>query len=211
MELISLDTSFHGDADLIANIRNSTAYVTTVGKEYDRLTGVAMKALQLPNGTQNIDLRNISDTLFVRSRYNFPIQLTPTELEAIFQQDHLSHVYLLRNSSEFAQKSVNTLFNIISGNMKRSTQNDTNAPRFVLLSGHDTSILAILEGLFHIRVDKNPDYASTLEFLLWGRDDGDDGLVTVLWNGRRLTDSICGSATQNGVCKVQDFFNLVST
>jgi len=97
--------------------------------------------------------------------------------------------------SEILRLGMGRLMHFIVKRMEetatRSPNEETEAPKFYLLSGHDSTIMPLLAAL-GVEIDHWPHYLSNLVFELWQRPNGQH-YVQVLYNRQPINmDNVCG-------------------
>ncbi|HBM16097.1 MAG TPA: acid phosphatase [Lentisphaeria bacterium] len=129
------------------------------------------------------DLQNIGDNLNVRDRNGVPFPNGLTEQEAktiIYLSDWLQ-------AQQFKPKEVGNFFGSeflvkLRDDMQKAI-NNSQQYKYILYSGHDSSILPVLSAL-GVPLNLNPPYASHIDFELY--KDGNYYCVQVLFNGKNL-------------------------
>jgi ubiquitin-like domain-containing CTD phosphatase 1 len=119
--------------------------------------------------------------------------------------------FAMANDAEYSRLAMGPLWAEIMDNVDRVIDNQSDAPRLALFSGHDTTIIGLLASLSKVYDGSWPPYASQLlleihEIDLDGRKD--KALYTteygfrLIYNGQVLTDQVEGCPPDAHMCDV---------
>jgi len=150
------------------------------------------------------DLLNIGDNLNVRERNGVPFPKGLSDEEAktiIYLSDWLQ-------AQQFKPKQIGNFFGneflVKLRDDMQKTINNTQQYKYILYSGHDSSILPVMSAL-GVPLDLNPPYASHIDFELYREDNS--YYVQVLFNG----NSIVLPGEDMSKCSFEDFSKIVET
>ena len=148
------------------------------------------------------DLFNIGDNLNVRERNGVPFP------KGLSDEDAKTIIYLSDwlQAQQFKPKQIGNFFgNEFLVKLREDMQkaiNNTQQYKYILYSGHDSSILPVMSAL-GVPLDLNPPYASHIDFELY-RDDN-SYYVQVLFNG----NSVVLSGEDMSKCSFENFIKVV--
>ncbi|XP_074034500.1 lysosomal acid phosphatase-like [Leptinotarsa decemlineata] len=152
----------------------------------------------------------IYDILFIESTYN----LTLPEWTQTVSFDKLKSVYftywrLYTANLEMSRLRAGPLIDLIATKFEDVIKNVTDTPKFLMLSGHDITIMSVLSSL-KLLEDSAPEYASALIFEL--RSSENQGqFVNILYKNQTYNEKVVKLRLNEREfnCKWEDFRTTV--
>jgi acid phosphatase len=193
---------------------NASSYITLLNKYVFSRDDWKQKTAQLQpqfarwsdlTGIQINDLTQligIGDTLYIEQLYNvpFPAGMTTDEAKTIIDAGRWAFTteYLPPEIGDAVGKNA---LNLIYDYINQFTQQKSKV-KFVLLSAHDSTILAVLSAM-HTPALQPPHYASDLNFSVY--QAGQTYTVKVTYNGQPISIPACGETA----CSASQFGKMV--
>ncbi len=151
------------------------------------------------------DLIKIADTLYVYQNHGV---LIPEEVLSQDDVDHIIRIGLWAHAVKYAPKEIGGTFgsNLLSTITKYMQQANRRAPsklKYVLLSGHDSSILSVLSAM-QAPLNENPRYASDLNFSMY-ESENKQRFIVVSLNDQPVSIPHCSGSS----CSVEQFSELL--
>ncbi|HMT02674.1 MAG TPA: histidine phosphatase family protein [Burkholderiales bacterium] len=149
---------------------------------WNKATGFNIKDLQ--------DIITLGDNLHIRKLHGVPLPKNIDEVEAqeIMALANWAMVTIYK-SYPVALIARGKLLNVIVDYLQHAINDDSNPLKYVLFSGHDTTILALLSSL-HAPALQVPSYASDLKFILFKKDNK-AYYINISLNGKRIKIPSC--------------------
>lgn len=163
-------------------------------KKWNEITGFTLSNFK--------ELNKLADNLYIRKLNNFPLPEDMQDSDA----DKIIFVSRFEIINKFKQKDVNRTLGIkflkkIRNYLALVIENKTSL-KYVLLSGHDTSIMSIMNAL-QLPVDTIPIYAARLNFSLMKSEK--KYYVKINYNDKPLHIPVC----QNNSCTLAQFDKII--
>ncbi len=175
--------------------KKKTAELQPQFAHWSQLTGVKI--------TQLSQLISLGDTLFIRQLYHLPLPtgMTETDERAILEAHHWAFSAIFKTPAlrQFGQP----LLAVIAAYFKQASQHQ-NKLKFVLFSGHDTTIMSLMSAM-EAPLETPPPYASDLSFAVFETATGET-LVKLSLNGNPLRIPAC----QGTICTLSQFEALIN-
>lgn len=157
------------------------------------------------------DLAHIGDALFIRKQMQktLPDGITHREIDDLYHELR----YVIAATIEQRELGAIAAYELVTDIYQKMTlvsTKDSKAKKFVLYSGHDVTLLALLSAL-GAPLKKNPPYASKLSILLFEQDDDNKSSnynyhIKLAFNNQPISLSSC---KQKFSCSLTEFEHIV--
>jgi hypothetical protein len=202
------DTAFliDMDSDEIAQVVSNHVYTRADWKEkskqlepkfarWSELTGLPVESLE--------DVLYIADTLNTYLAHDVPLPegLSKQEAQEIIEAGQWTHATLFKPQPMGQITGKRALQNIVEY-LQHAVEHKTKT-KFVLLSAHDVTLLAVMSAL-HVPLESSPPYASDLNFSLYESDSGAYS-ISIMYNNKPVNIPGC----QRNVCDWNEFLKSI--
>lgn len=150
------------------------------------------------------DVSKLADTLFVFQTHHiaFPNELNPQDAKEIIETGRWAFATMFK-APEVGKLMGHALLEEILSQLEKATHNNQEL-KFVLLSGHDSNILALLSAL-EAPLDMPPRYASNLNFSLFEAGHG-NYYIKINFNQEPVNIPACHGT----VCSLEQLKSLLN-
>lgn len=176
------------------DIRTSEEWITTTNQYAQKMKRWS-EILEVPFNDL-YDLDAIGDTLFIQKISHFPLppKLSETETDEIIDLGEWVYVTVFNNKKISKILGLNILTSI-QNYFKIAASHQTKL-KYVLLSGHDINISALL-ALLEVPTPETPPYASDLNFSLYEKTNGETYIVVTFNDVVQIIPSCKTNCTLN--------------
>lgn len=162
-------------------------------QRWSKATGVEIKEIQ-----QLISLGNIL-YIYQLKGIALPASLTKKDISQIMEAGNWAFCYSFKHES-IAKAMGKPLLNLIVENLNKASP--SNELKYMLLSGHDSSILALMSAM-GVPLEEAPNYAANVNFAVYEKNK-DKRYVVVSYNDKSLTLPSC----QGTQCELEELSKL---
>ena len=179
-----------------ADWNDKSAQLAPKYTHWNQLTGLDIKTLR--------DVIIIGDTLTTYLAHNIPLPegLSKKEAQTIIDADRWVQATMFK-PHQVGDVIGSPSLKIIIAYIRQAAEKKTKT-KFVLLSAHDSTLLAVMSAL-HTPLEASPPYASDLNFSLY-ESEPNHYFVTVTYNDQPIAIPGCNGS----VCELERFLQLNS-
>ncbi|KTD79384.1 histidine phosphatase family protein [Legionella waltersii] len=151
------------------------------------------------------DLQMVGDTLYIHQLHKAPMpeEMSVSDIETIISNSKWAFMAEER-PKEVARAYSSKIMANIANYLKKGSKN-TSKLKYVLLSGHDTTIAGVMS-FMGTPLENAPHYASNLNFSLY-ESGANNYLVKLTYNGKPVSIPACGGT----VCELHQFLEYVES